>query len=403
MMQLIRGTLEIQVPPLESEQIERLAIGVGYSFANITGSKVSWSSTHDNSVTIVKKPESHCVATKFSFPFGVCFVPDIYHSLRNAGVNTLNRTFSEKLTMMLLIDVFLDASAAAPLASIAASDFQHSSAIDSTVRRRDLAKTEYGDSKVSTSASGHPIDPDCEDLLLASFAKFITTLSKFGDDLYLDFQQDKLCLSTFNSAKSAFAIISIQRSFFESFAFSPVNPCHRLLLKPLSNILKSTGTESVSQCCIKPVSESGEERLLVQLVCKYGIIKSHRLNYETCEPVHVIFSKASCPHRWSASPRMIHDLLGHFQQKLKDVTLSCGINWFKIKSFEDTFIPDGTTVVRSLETEITVDIEEFELYQVFGETHLTFELKDLKAVLSFAESVDLPVTAFFDKHSGPTL
>ncbi|EGF80080.1 hypothetical protein BATDEDRAFT_24819 [Batrachochytrium dendrobatidis JAM81] len=131
-----------------------------------------------------------------------------------------------------------------------------------------------------------------------------------------------------------------------------------------------------------------------------GVLKTHRFNYEACESMQPVYSK-DCLHKWIASPRMIHDLLAHFQQKLKEVTLSCGISWFKIKSFEDSFVPDGSTVVRSLETEITVDVTEFELYQVFGEANLTFELKDFKTALAFAELVELPITAHFDQNEGP--
>ncbi|KAH9271929.1 hypothetical protein BASA83_005767 [Batrachochytrium salamandrivorans] len=240
---------------------------------------------------------------------------------------------------------------------------------------------------------------------IKALAKFLTTLAKFGDDIYLDYRADKagiLSLSTFNTAKSAYAVISVQRSFFESYIYVPGIQSHRLLIKPLANIFRNgSHIDTIEQCRIKSVSDNGEERLLVQLTCRFGVLKTHRLNFEACESIQPVYSKDDCLHKWVASPRMIHDLLSHFQQKLKEVTLSCGISWFKIKSFEDSFVPDGTTVVRSLETEITVDIAEFDLYQVFGEADLTFELKDFKAALSFAESVELPIVAHFDQNQGP--
>ncbi|KAL2919886.1 hypothetical protein HK105_200803 [Polyrhizophydium stewartii] len=211
----------------------------------------------------------------------------------------------------------------------------------------------------------------------------------------------QLCLSTFNAAKSAFVIISVHRAFFESFSYAPAHLCYRLLLKPLSNIFKtSSNTDTIEQCRIRPVYEAGEERLVVQLTCKYGVLKTHRLNYEACEPMQAVFSREDCPHSWIASPRMIQDQLAHFQLKLKEVTLSCKMKSFQIKSFEDSFVPDGTTVVRSLETEVTIDLEDFEQYSVFGDADLTFELKDFKAVLAFAEAVDLHVTALFDQAGG---
>ncbi|KAI8916909.1 Rad9-domain-containing protein [Entophlyctis helioformis] len=248
---------------------------------------------------------------------------------------------------------------------------------------------------------------------LKAFARFLTTLAKFNEEVFLDFAHaSQLSMSCVNTAVSAYAMIKINHSpsaansFFESYSGhpQPTGLCYKLLLKPLINIFKSgSHLDSIQQCRIKPVSEkSGQERLEVQLHCRFGVMKTHKFNYELVEPIKLVFSdNQDSRSQWMASPRMIHDLLSHFQQKLKEVTITCDVNLFSVRSHEETFVPDSTTIVRSLETEIRVDVTDFDLYHVFGEGDLTFELKDLKTVLAFAESIELPIKCTFDFEGGP--
>lgn len=49
-----------------------------------------------------------------------------------------------------------------------------------------------------------------------------------------------------------------------------------------------------------------------------------------------------------------------------------------------------------MHTEVSLVSEEFDNYQVGLDTDVTFCLKELRAILSFTESVNLPVTASFE-------
>ncbi len=49
---------------------------------------------------------------------------------------------------------------------------------------------------------------------------------------------------------------------------------------------------------------------------------------------------------------------------------------------------------RSLQTEITMDIEDFEAYKISAQTKISLNLLDLKKILTFAESVSAMLTAY---------
>ncbi|KAJ3300524.1 Cell cycle checkpoint control protein rad9b [Blyttiomyces sp. JEL0837] len=95
--------------------------------------------------------------------------------------------------------------------------------------------------------------------------------------------------------------------------------------------------------------------------------------------------------------------LGFFSQKLEEVTFQCSKEWVYIRSFSEGNFDTGSETKRPLETELTVDVQEFDAYHVDEDADATFSLKDLKTVLNFAEAVGQPVLANFDAPGAPLI
>ncbi|KAJ3165800.1 cell cycle checkpoint control protein rad9a [Irineochytrium annulatum] len=226
---------------------------------------------------------------------------------------------------------------------------------------------------------------------LPCFAKFTQALQKVGEELSVEFQPNE-----------------ILPGFFDSYSGPPDIPDQqhnaqsiKLLLKTINNIFKQkTNQENVETCKIQLQSGDAGDRLVVQLLCKFGVKKTHKLHYESCDATRAVYSKSSGPNLFAINPKVAHDWIACFAQKLEEVTISCTKDTLKLRSFtEDTVGVDS--LKRGLQTEITVDPEEFDVFEINQPTEITFNLKDLKTALSFADVMSQPLTAYFSTPGKP--
>jgi hypothetical protein len=162
-------------------------------------------------------------------------------------------------------------------------------------------------------------------VLLIGFFKFIQTFGRIGDELFIEARQREMVLSTVNSSRSAFAILHLRPGFFSSYK-GPSPPstssassssksslssqhhsqretstCYKVLLKvktltkahdvhinlnpiltlfqyayikkTMNTIFKQkVGTDNIDQCkMFFQSTESGDERLVIQLICSSGV------------------------------------------------------------------------------------------------------------------------------------
>ncbi|KXS22092.1 hypothetical protein M427DRAFT_164165 [Gonapodya prolifera JEL478] len=178
----------------------------------------------------------------------------------------------------------------------------------------------------------------------------------------------------------------------------------RLHLKPIINIFKqkSNVEKNVEKVVLKLNPRVEDDRFVIQIYCKYGITKTHKLHYESATLFQAIYSTATCRNQWVASPKVINDWLKYFHQKLDEVTIMCSATSVGLKSFTEGTPGDSDLTKRSLQTELSIDPTDFESFTIALDANLTVKLKELKAVLAFADNMNQGVTAFFD-HSGQPL
>lgn len=103
--------------------------------------------------------------------------------------------------------------------------------------------------------------------------KAVHSLSRIGDELYLEPLKDGLSLRTVNSSRSAYACFLFAPLFFQQYQeASPGQDLLRckILMKSFLSVFRSLATveKTVEKCCI---SLSGSNsHLVVQLHCRYG-------------------------------------------------------------------------------------------------------------------------------------
>nr|XP_020022710.1 cell cycle checkpoint control protein RAD9A isoform X2 [Castor canadensis] len=241
-------------------------------------------------------------------------------------------------------------------------------------------------------------------LLPAVLGKAVHSLSRIGDELYLEPLEDGLSLRTVNSSRSAYACFLFAPLFFQQYQVaSPGQDLLRckILMKSFLSVFRSLATleKTVEQCCISLNGRS--TRLVVQLHCKYGVKKTHNLSFQDCESLQAVFNPASCPHVLRAPARVLGEAVLPFPPALAEVTLGIGRGRRVIlRSYQEE---ESDNTIKAMVTEMSIGEQDFQQLQAPEGVAITFCLKEFRGLLNFAESANLPLTVYFDAPGRPAI
>ncbi|KAH8926503.1 hypothetical protein BT69DRAFT_1317605, partial [Atractiella rhizophila] len=156
---------------------------------------------------------------------------------------------------------------------------------------------------------------------------------------------------------------------------------------------------------------AGECRIVVRLDCKHGCRRDKDSSF-ALQPGHNSYSKC---HSIQYQLKLEHHM-DHFQGSggngKDEITMLFGEDRIKMKSLEesDDYVgaPKGKRAKTSekhrpqgTSTEVSPDIEDFDEYNVIGESIITINLKDFKAIIFLADSLESTIEAFFSTAGDP--
>ncbi|XP_045870484.1 cell cycle checkpoint control protein RAD9A isoform X2 [Meles meles] len=234
--------------------------------------------------------------------------------------------------------------------------------------------------------------------------KAVHSLSRIGEELYLEPLEDGLSLRTVNSSRSAYACFLFAPLFFQQYqAAAPGQEALRckIWMKSFLAAFRSLAMveKSVEKCCISLNGRSS--RLVVQLHCRYGVRKTHNLSFQDCESLQAIFDPALCSHVLRAPARVLGEAVLPFPPALAEVTLGIGCGRRVIlRSYQEE---DADSSGRAMVTEMSIGEEDFQQLQAREGVAITFCLKEFRGLLSFAESANLALSVHFDAPGRPAI
>uniref|UniRef100_H3AMV7 RAD9 checkpoint clamp component A n=1 Tax=Latimeria chalumnae TaxID=7897 RepID=H3AMV7_LATCH len=123
-----------------------------------------------------------------------------------------------------------------------------------------------------------------------------------------------------------------------------------------------------------------------------GIMKTHNLSFQECESLQAAFTKDACPNVLKANANLCVSMY-----MLVSVCVCVYMHMYVHFLF---LFPDPSKMML---TEMNLHPEEFEYFQVKEATDITFCLKELRALLSFAENSNLPVSVHFHTAGRPVV
>ncbi|KAM6321833.1 cell cycle checkpoint control protein RAD9A [Podargus strigoides] len=233
----------------------------------------------------------------------------------------------------------------------------------------------------------------------------VHSLSRIGDELYLEPTESGLSLRTVNSSRSAFASFLFAPLFFQLYEPggsqppSDLFPC-KVLMKSFLGVFRSLPSleKTVGKCLI--LLKPRANRLVVQLHCKYGVTKTHNLTFQECERLQAVYDTQSCASSLCAPARVLGEAVVHFPQTLAEVTLAAGPGG---KISLRNYMEDEAEQSKTMVTELWLAEDEFQMVAVAPGSSITFCLKEFRGLLTFAEASNLPLTIHYDVPGRPVV
>ncbi|XP_044218950.1 cell cycle checkpoint control protein RAD9A [Thunnus albacares] len=231
-------------------------------------------------------------------------------------------------------------------------------------------------------------------------AKAIHSLSRIGDELYVEPQDDGLALRSVNSSRSAYACFLFAPLFFSRYTIPSGHSFRcKIAIRSVQAVFRSLATleKTVEKCHI--VLDEQKDRLTFTLHCKHGLLKTHNLSFQDSESLQAVFDKDSCANIFRAQPRLLVDTVVHFPPSLEEVTMSVNDERMWVRNH----VEEEAEQSKAMMTELCLASDEFDHFAVKAHNSITFCLKELRGLLVFAESTGLPISIYFDEPGSPVV
>ncbi|XP_060106221.1 cell cycle checkpoint control protein RAD9B [Heteronotia binoei] len=239
------------------------------------------------------------------------------------------------------------------------------------------------------------------------FGRAIYALARISDEFWFDPIEKGLFLRSVNSSRSAYACVFFSSKFFQHYSWrnsteqrlneNSIRLKYKLTIKAVLPVFRCSNSleKNVDKCNI--YTNFKDCHVVFQLFCKHGVVKTHNLSFQECEPLQAVFSKHLCPNVLKIHSRQLSDILIHFPTYQDEVTLSVT----PLKACFKTYLEDEMDFTKAMRTEIHLEPEEFEYFQVGVDSEVTFCLKELKGLLAFADILSASVSVHLDVSGQP--
>ncbi|KAI9289505.1 Rad9-domain-containing protein [Umbelopsis sp. AD052] len=255
---------------------------------------------------------------------------------------------------------------------------------------------------------------------IKTFATILTTLGGIGDELHFEAHRGQLVLSMVNSSVTTLGKVYISYAFFEKYQvrrekdqpMDSVLVCQvaikgfAALFKKQTKILNSIeikleGASSVSHStddefrpCRISVKRNGP-------LGHSGFSRTKSMPFAQTHLPNIQYSKDTAS-RFVIKPGHLREYLNFFNSKVEEIVFVCSRFNMKLRNAGSSSITmDSSVDSRPFQIEVSLNMDQFDLYETTSDTMLTLSIKDFKTVVSYAEMLGEPVSAFFNDAGQP--
>ncbi|KAM6403795.1 cell cycle checkpoint control protein RAD9B [Rhynochetos jubatus] len=242
---------------------------------------------------------------------------------------------------------------------------------------------------------------------LRVFGRAVHAIARISDEFWFDPIEKGLALRSVNSSRSAYACVFFSSMFFQHYCWTVVSqPCQKekrlslpckLIVKSVLPVFRCANMleRNIEKCSIS--TNINDHHVTFQFFCKHGVVKTYNLTFRECDPLQAVFAKHMCPNVLKVHSRLLADIMIHFPSSQEEVTLSVTPMKVCFKSYTE----EDTDFSRTMLTEIQLNPDEFDYFQVGVDSEVTFCLKELRGLLAFSEATGVPVSVHFNVAGRP--
>ncbi|KAI5734946.1 hypothetical protein M8J77_012319 [Diaphorina citri] len=232
-------------------------------------------------------------------------------------------------------------------------------------------------------------------------SRAIHSLARIGDDMVVEPFKHGLKLSTVDKSESAYTQFWFPVSFFYSYKYDDTeNPDDlrlKISFKAFLTVFKTCHSvdKTVSSCTIQ--IEKDIPAMIIKMQFTAGYSKTHSLFISDCVPINANYS-SSGRNEIVLTARTLSNALKNFHTHQAEITLAVDSRKTIINNFDDKTLESSGQNIRS---QLSLDPAEFTSYKIGLDTAINFTVREIKAMLAFAEHVSGVLKISFDEPTKP--
>uniref|UniRef100_A0A0R3S3S2 Cell cycle checkpoint control protein RAD9A n=1 Tax=Elaeophora elaphi TaxID=1147741 RepID=A0A0R3S3S2_9BILA len=234
------------------------------------------------------------------------------------------------------------------------------------------------------------------------FARAILTLNRIGNELYMEPSDLGLILRSLSCSKSAFGAFMFSKSFFSEcdvlkLNLNAYNVCRIPMKCALSAFKCVKNSEKAVLSCqlyLNPRADS----MLIQLTHTYDVVRSHTIPFFECTTMfRTVVDKANLNNCFVIQARLLLEMFNRMHHNTDEISIDAKIEEISFRNYI-THEQDRDMVMK---TEGKIPISEFQKYSIQRPVEITVNLRELKAIVNFADVYQSPISIYFDQPGTP--
>eukprot|EP01027_Heterolobosea_sp_BB2_P013539 GEZU01019526.1.p1 GENE.GEZU01019526.1~~GEZU01019526.1.p1 ORF type:complete len:364 (+),score=62.18 GEZU01019526.1:315-1406(+) len=147
----------------------------------------------------------------------------------------------------------------------------------------------------------------------------------------------------------------------------------------------------------------GVSKLLIELHCSHDTKKIYKLNIEECEVMHAVYNLDNYPLKITCDAKMLSEHIANFPNAISEVTATSDQENLNIKSFYDEEQVDLKTLLTTSMDISNTNFESIERQSDDAHIQATFNIKNFKGFLWFAEASSQNIVLCFGSSKIPVV
>ncbi|MCP9258129.1 BMA-HPR-9, isoform b [Dirofilaria immitis] len=236
------------------------------------------------------------------------------------------------------------------------------------------------------------------------FARAILALNRVGNDLYMEPSNFGLALRSLSCSKSAFGTFMFSKSFFSECDVSRLdsnthNVCRipmKVVLCVVSLQMCKNSEKAVLSCqfYLNPQADT----MLIQFTHTYDVVRNHKISFFECATMfRTVVDKTNLNNCFVIQARLLLEMFNRMHHNTDEILIDAKIEEISFKNYI-THEQDRDMIMK---TEGKIPVAEFQKYSVQQPAEITVNLKELKAIVNFADVHQSFVSIYFDQPGIP--